>query len=125
MTASAISLTVADSYPSHRIPARRSAMSPTVNIVASAINAQVPKQAQVEGLPLNMRVVDVDLRGAGSQGRHGESDAALLARELFNYSHSDGSRARTLLLSATPYRMLTLTNDEPNEGDPRGGAPMQ
>ncbi|MCU9850627.1 helicase-related protein [Defluviimonas sp. WL0024] len=48
---------------------------------------------------------------------HGDSDAAILARELFDYSGSDGHAARTLLLSATPYRMLTLTGDEPDEGD--------
>ncbi len=47
----------------------------------------------------------------------GESDAAILARELFDYSGSDGQAARTLLLSATPYRMLTLAGDEPDEGD--------
>ncbi len=48
---------------------------------------------------------------------HGDSDAAILARELFEYSGGDGHAARTLLLSATPYRMLTLAGDEPDEGD--------
>jgi len=48
---------------------------------------------------------------------HGDSDAAILARELFDYSGGDGHAARTLLLSATPYRMLTLARDEPDEGD--------
>lgn len=48
---------------------------------------------------------------------HGDSDAAILARELFDYSGGEGHAARTLLLSATPYRMLTLTGDEPDEGD--------
>jgi hypothetical protein len=48
---------------------------------------------------------------------HGNSDAAQLARELFEYSDSNGHAARTLLLSATPYRMLTLVGDEPDEGD--------
>ena len=48
---------------------------------------------------------------------HGNSDAAILARELFEYSGGDGHAARTLLLSATPYRMLTLSGDEPDEGD--------
>lgn len=48
---------------------------------------------------------------------HGDSDAAILARELFDYSGGDGQAARTLLLSATPYRMLTLAGDEPDEGD--------
>jgi hypothetical protein len=48
---------------------------------------------------------------------HGNSDAAILARELFDYSDADGHAARTLLLSATPYRMLSLVGDEPAEGD--------
>ena len=48
---------------------------------------------------------------------HGDSDAAILARELFDYSRGDGHGARTLLLSATPYRMLTLAGDAPDEGD--------
>ena len=48
---------------------------------------------------------------------HGDSDAAILARELFDYSGDGGDAARTLLLSATPYRMLTLAGDDPDEGD--------
>ncbi|SEL29046.1 helicase-related protein [Halomonas daqiaonensis] len=48
---------------------------------------------------------------------HGKNDAALLARELFDYTDRDGNAARTLLLSATPYRMLTLADDDPEEGD--------
>lgn len=48
---------------------------------------------------------------------HGDNDAAILARELFNYTDSDGASARTLLLSATPYRMLTLASDESDEGN--------
>jgi hypothetical protein len=48
---------------------------------------------------------------------HGDSDAALLARELFEYSDERGNAARTLLLSATPYRMLTLSDDQQDEGD--------
>jgi len=48
---------------------------------------------------------------------HGDSDAAILARELFDYSGGNGHAARTLLLSATPYRMLTLAGDELDEGD--------
>lgn len=43
--------------------------------------------------------------------------AAELARALFSYSGADGSSARLLLLSATPYRMLTLSSDDPEEGD--------
>ena len=48
---------------------------------------------------------------------HGDSDAAVLAQELFDYSSSEGHAARTLLLSATPYRMLTLASDDPDAGD--------
>ena len=48
---------------------------------------------------------------------HGESPSAKLARELFDYCDADGQAARTLLLSATPYRMLTLSGDEPDDGE--------
>ena len=48
---------------------------------------------------------------------HGEHDAAMLARELFDYTDRDGNAARTLLLSATPYRMLTLSGDTEDDGN--------
>ncbi|SIR42208.1 helicase-related protein [Bosea sp. TND4EK4] len=48
---------------------------------------------------------------------HGDSDAAHLARDLFDYRDSQGNAARTLLLSATPYRMLTLQGDDAADGD--------
>lgn len=48
---------------------------------------------------------------------HGDTDAALLAQQIFNFRDEAGNRARTLLLSATPYRMLTLSGDDPAEGD--------
>ena len=48
---------------------------------------------------------------------HGDHDAAILAQELFNYTDREGNAARTLLLSATPYRMLTLSSDSEEEGD--------
>ena len=47
---------------------------------------------------------------------HGDHGAAILARDLFDYTDGEGNRARTLLLSATPYRMLTLSSDGGNEG---------
>ena len=47
----------------------------------------------------------------------GDHDAALLARELFDYTDREGNAARTLLLSATPYRMLTLSGDTEDDGD--------
>ena len=48
---------------------------------------------------------------------HGDHDAAILAQELFNYTDRRGNEARTLLLSATPYRMLTLSGDTEEDGD--------
>ena len=48
---------------------------------------------------------------------HGDSDAAHLARELFDYRDPDGNTVRTLLLSATPYRMLTLQGEKAEAGD--------
>jgi len=42
---------------------------------------------------------------------HGEDEVAALARELFNYHGHQGDRARVLLLSATPYKMYTLTQE--------------
>ena len=47
----------------------------------------------------------------------GDHDAAILARELFDYTDRGGNAVRTLLLSATPYRMLTLSSDREEEGD--------
>jgi hypothetical protein len=44
----------------------------------------------------------------------GEDDASLLAQELFNFEGKDG-RARTLLLSATPYKMYTVTDEATDE----------
>lgn len=41
----------------------------------------------------------------------GDSDASILAKDLFDYRDPDGNEARTLLLSATPYRMLSLATD--------------
>lgn len=42
----------------------------------------------------------------------GESEAAELARNLFDYADRNGNKARTLLLSATPYRMPLQDPDE-------------
>ena len=46
---------------------------------------------------------------------HGESEAALLAQALFDYSARDADgqerRPRVLLLSATPYKMYTLNHE--------------
>jgi hypothetical protein len=48
---------------------------------------------------------------------HGDNEAADLASQLFNHVDSAGNTAKTLLLSATPYRMLTLSGDEPDDGE--------
>ena len=46
---------------------------------------------------------------------HGESEAAMLAQALFDYSATDADgqerRPRVLLLSATPYKMYTLNHE--------------
>jgi len=47
----------------------------------------------------------------------GKKDAGRLARELFDYANSDGTSAKTLMLSATPYKMLTLASDDDEAGD--------
>jgi hypothetical protein len=47
---------------------------------------------------------------------HGDDDAALLAQQIFGFMDDAGNVARTLLLSATPYRMLTLDADAPEDG---------
>ena len=44
----------------------------------------------------------------------GEDDASVLARKLFEYS-DDSTAVRVLLLSATPYKMYTLSNESDDE----------
>lgn len=46
----------------------------------------------------------------------GDTEPSELARALFEYGDGAAS-ARTLLLSATPYKMLTLSDDAPDDGD--------
>ena len=48
---------------------------------------------------------------------HGASEAAELARHLFDYVDDQGNETRTLLLSATPYRMLTIAGDAAEDGE--------
>ena len=48
---------------------------------------------------------------------HGKSEAADLARKLFDAVDPDGNQAKVLLLSATPYRMLSLRDDDADAGD--------
>ena len=42
----------------------------------------------------------------------GDSEAAQLARQLMSYKTPEGNAVRTLLLSATPYKPLTLSTDD-------------
>lgn len=77
----------------------------------------------VDALTPDLIILDEFQRFAELLHEHDESvspekaAAAELARALFSYSGSDGSAARLLLLSATPYRMLSLSSDDPEEGD--------
>jgi hypothetical protein len=48
---------------------------------------------------------------------HGEGEAAVLARDLFDAFDGAGNQAKVLLLSATPYRMLSLRDDDADAGD--------
>ncbi len=48
---------------------------------------------------------------------HGDSEAAELAQKLFDAVDPDGNQAKVLLLSATPYKMLSLRDDEADSGD--------
>lgn len=48
---------------------------------------------------------------------HGEGEAADLARKLFDAVDPTGNQSKVLLLSATPYRMLSLRDDEADAGD--------
>ena len=48
---------------------------------------------------------------------HGDGEAADLARKLFDAVDPDGNQSKVLLLSATPYRMLSLRDDDADAGD--------
>ncbi|KIC37238.1 helicase-related protein [Leisingera sp. ANG-M7] len=48
---------------------------------------------------------------------NGDGEAADLARKLFNAEDPNGNRSKVLLLSATPYRMLSLRDDDADAGD--------
>lgn len=72
-------------------------------------------QASVQSLEPDLIILDEFQRF--HELLHGDSEAADLARQLFNHTDAAGNSAKTLLLSATPYRMLTLAGDAPEEGD--------
>lgn len=77
----------------------------------------------VDALTPDLIILDEFQRFADLLHEHDEerapekAAAAELARALFSYSGPDRSTAKLLLLSATPYRMLTLNSDDPEEGD--------
>ena len=77
----------------------------------------------VEALTPDLIILDEFQRFAELLHEHNEevspekAAAAELARALFSYSESNDSKARLLLLSATPYRMLTLNGDDPEDGN--------
>jgi len=77
----------------------------------------------VDALTPDLIILDEFQRFAELLHEHDESvapkkaAAAELAQALFSYSGLDGSSARLLMLSATPYRMLSLSSDDPEEGD--------
>lgn len=99
-------------------PRRRAAYPPELtqprNSLVARLRAKL-SHACVDALKPDLIILDEFQRFRDLL--HGDSDAAALARELFDYCGRDGQPARTLLLSATPYRMLTLSDDEPGDGD--------
>lgn len=95
-----------DSYPREMTQPR--------NILVGRLRAKL-SHACVDALEPDLIIMDEFQRFRDIL--HGDSDAGILARELFEYTSSSGEGARTLLLSATPYRMLTLADDAPEEGD--------
>ncbi len=95
-----------DSYPDDMVATR--------NEVVGRLRTRL-SHACVAALQPDLIILDEFQRFADIL--HGEHDAARLARELFDYCVPTGSVARTLLLSATPYRMLTLSGDAPEEGN--------
>ena len=72
-------------------------------------------QASVQSLEPHLIILDEFQRF--HELLHGEGEAADLARQLFTHTDAEGNSAKTLLLSATPYRMLTLAGDAPEDGD--------
>lgn len=72
-------------------------------------------QASVQSLEPDLIILDEFQRF--HELLHGEGEAADLARQLFTHTDAAGNSAKTLLLSATPYRMLTLAGDTPEDGD--------
>lgn len=95
-----------ESYPSEMTQPR--------NALVGRLRARL-SHACIEALQPDLIILDEFQRFR--ELLHGTSDAAKLARELFEYTDGGDCAARALLLSATPYRMLTLAGDDPEEGD--------
>ena len=102
-----------DSFRCHRerYPAE---MSKPRNALIARLRSQL-SHACVDALQPDLIIMDEFQRFPDLL--HGESDASHLARELFDYRDAQGNAVRTLLLSATPYRMLTLQGDDAEAGD--------
>ena len=99
-------------------PRRRAHYPPEITQPRNSLIARLRSKlshACIDALQPNLIIMDEFQRFRDLL--HGDSDAAVLAQKLFAYSSSEGHAARTLLLSATPYRMLTLTSDDPDAGD--------
>jgi hypothetical protein len=68
--------------------------------------------AGVDSLEPDLVILDEFQRFKHLLGDDPEDDAALLAQSLFNWERPEtGEHARVLMLSATPYRALTITGD--------------
>ena len=89
-------------------------MSSSRNGLVSALRSKL-SHACVDALQPDLIIMDEFQRFPNLL--HGEGEAADLARELFDYRDPQGNAVRTLLLSATPYRMLTLQGDQAEDGD--------
>ena len=69
----------------------------------------------IEGLEPDLVILDEFQRFKDLLNPEPNNFAARLAHQLFDYTESGGRHTRTLLLSATPYRMYTTADDE--DGD--------
>jgi hypothetical protein len=94
-----------DVYPSHAASARNALVGELRKTLSHAC---------VSALKPDLIILDEFQRFR--ELLRGDGDAGELARALFEYG-DETTGARTLLLSATPYKMLTLSGDEPEDGD--------
>lgn len=85
------------------------------NRLIGALRSAVAKAA-VQRLSPNLVIMDEFQRFSDLLDHDEDNSAAELAHALFDHTGPDGTAARTLMLSATPYKMLTLT-EETDAGD--------